>query len=498
MLNWKFARERRGVRVAGLIVGLAILVAIAFLLLRLGHTPEEVEETADKRLGVTEPRETASPGAQQDDDVAIVYQQAETARVLQPREVIDDPRCRMTMGEGAASDLALLVVPDGGSARFSVVDYAGTLHSGELPFQPHHHMIGRRPDGTVLTGFGGIALNPFQTVLHATGEPLHVLADNDVLIQKENVWFFGVANDGSSYFYIESLGTDFSSRLVVSNLDDGTERHFDLGQMFSTPEGIVPYHASYTLNGEEIHLRPVPALFSEGIGSHHFFPTRGEGKFRRFHAQDSGRDDHVHFVSSEEAYFLYGGVQGAQRFEIVKNRYDWENRKIIRVWRREGPESMRPAFVDTSPDGSWLLFGTGTSASQSGPAKESDSMLYVLDASTGENAFAFPKWSIEARLRRLSSVLPPDATADDVGVFRGASFLGNDQLAVHRYLTKGGIFDENDGVYDVFDLSKTALYGQPAFRVSVNRHRNNPCASRSFPRRLQVGEGGKLEYAKYH
>ena len=438
-----------------------------------------------------------SPANEREDDVAVVFLPIPSTRVLTPGEVIDNPHCLMTMGEGAASDLALVVVPDGNSARYSVVDYSGTLHSGELPFKPYHNMIGRRPDGTVVTGFGGIPLNPFRTALHAAGSPLQVLANDDLLLRKENVWFFGVSSDGSSYFYIESLGSDYSSRLVVSNLDEGTEREFDLGKTFSTPEGIVPYLASYTPNGDEIHLRPVPALFSEGVGSHYFFPTRGPGEMREFHAQDSGRDDHVHFVSSEEAYFLYAGVEGAKRFEIVKGRYDWDNRKIIEAWRREGPERMRPAFVDTSPDGSWLLFGTGTSASHSGPAKESDSMLYVLDASTGESAFAFPKSSMEAQLRQLASVLPPDATADDAGIFRRASFLGNDQLAIHRYLTKDGIFDENDGVYDIFDLRKTAPYGQPEFRVAVNRHNSNLCASRSFPRMLQVGDDGGLKYAEF-
>lgn len=475
-------------------LGLVLLVGIAILLLRFGFSPEELDETADQQLGGNELTNSVSPATEQVYDAAIVLPQVAITKELTPKEVIDNPICRMTIGEGAAGDLALVVVPDGDSARFSVVGYTGTLHSGVLPFKPYHNMIGRRPDGTVVTGFGGIPLNPFRTALHAAGRPLHLLANNELLIQKDNVWFFGVSNDGSSYFYIESLGSDYSSRLVVSNLDEGTERHFDLGQMFSTPEGIVPYLATYTLNGDEIHLRPVPALFSEGVGTHYFFPTRGQGEMREFHAQDSGRDDHVHFVSSEEAYFLYAGVEGAKRFEIVKSRYDWDNREIVEIWRREGPESMRPAFVDTSPDGSWLLFGTGTSASHSGPAKESDSMLYVLDASTGESTLAFPKSSMEAQLIQLASVLSLDATADDAGVFRRASFLGNDQLAIHRYLTKDGIFDENDGVYDIFDLRKTALYGQPEFRVSVNRHNSNLCASLSFPRKLQIGEGGRLEY----
>ena len=493
----KSKRDRRGVRVAGVVLGLVLLVGVAILLLRFGLSPDEMEEIADQQLEENEATDFVSPAIEREGDRAIVLPQAATTKMLTPMEVIDNPNCYMAMGKGAASDLALVVVPDGDSARFSVVNYEGTLHSGVLPFRPYHNMIGRRPDGTVVTGFGGIPLNPFQTALNASGEPLQVLANNEVLVDKENVWFFGVSSDGSSYFYIESLGSDYSSRLVVSNLDEGTERHFDLGQMFSMPDGNVPYLASYSVNGEEIHLRPVPGLFSEGIGSHYFFPTEGEGKMRQLHAQDSGRDDHVHFVSSEEAYFLYAGVQDAQKFQIVKNRYDWDNRKIIRVWQRQGPESMRPSFVETSPEGSWLLFGTGTSATHTGPAKESDSMLYVLDASTGENAFAFPKSSLEAQLRQLSSVLPLDATADDAGVFRGASFLGNDQLAIHRYLTKDGIFDQNDGVYDIFDLSKTALYGQPELRVSVNRHNSNLCASLSFPRKLQVGEGGRLEYGSF-
>ena len=132
MLAWKFEREGRNLKVAGVIWGLALLIGAAILLLRFGDSPEELEETDANRLGDIELSEFASPTTEQKDEAALFSRQVTTREALTPKEVIDNRDCRMTMGKGAASDLALVVILGSGSARFSVVDYTGTLHSGVL------------------------------------------------------------------------------------------------------------------------------------------------------------------------------------------------------------------------------------------------------------------------------------------------------------------------------------------------------------------------------
>ena len=482
-------------RTAGALFALAMLVAVAVLVFSESDSPSQQNQAETGPKSGIELLEFEAPASKPVERAAVLRDDMAKAEMLLPEEVIDNRSCRMTAGRGAASELALAVIPGNDSARFSIVNGEGTVFSGALPFRPFQFQIGRRQDGTIVAGLGGIHLNPFHSALPAGGLPLRVLIGNEAYVDKDNVWLFGVADDGSSYFYIEALGNDYSSRLVVSNWKQGTEHHFDLGKMFSTPQGLVPYLASYTPSNEEIYLRPVPEFFSEGVGSHYFFSANGDGQPRRLRVPDSSRNEHAHFVSSTEAYFLYSGVEGAASFQVVKTRFDWTTGEIIPIWQREGPASLRPTSVDTSPDGAWLLFGTGSSASDSRPARESDSMLYVLDAISGQTNFSFPKSSTEAQLSQLASVLPPEATAQDAGEFRSASFVGKDQLAIHRQIMKDGVFDRTAAVYDVFDLTDIGLHGQPEFRVSINLHATNSCASRNFPRSLQE-RGGKLVFAR--
>ena len=427
---------------------------------------------------------------------ASLPEKAATIARLTPDDVINNRGCQMTMGKGAANYLALVAVQGNNETRFSILDQTGTLISGVLPFRSHNYKFGRSRDGSVIAGFGGMHLNPAWSEFYDAPEPLRIYMDDQVVYQNDDVWLFDVADNGSSYFFIEPLGTDFSSRLVISNLEQGTETVHDIGKLFSTPTRRVPYRVSYTWNSQEVHLKPDHFDFSEGVGSHYFFPAQGGGEGRRITVPNTGRDDRAYFVSSEEGYFFYGGVEGVSGFRVVKNRFDWANNETTAEWEMEGPVGMRGTFFDATPNGALILFGTGTSGSLSRPAEDSDWMLFVVDANTGQPVFEFPVENADLQLSRLSSVLPSQATAEDAGIFRRALFLGNEKLVLQHYPTIDGVFDMGKSVYDVFSMNSIALDSQPDFRVSINRHTMNSCASESFPHKLQVGDDGKLAYAR--
>ena len=248
-------------------------------------------------------------------------------------------------------------------------------------------------------------------------------------------------------------------------------------------------------------LRQTP--FSQGvkgIGVHHFFKAQGGGSAREITILDRGLNDRVHFISSEEGYIFYEGANSADGLHIVKAGFDYgtagESKTLgqsTAVWRKQGPVGvMVNTVAEASPDGVWLLFSTRTASTAGRPVKTSDRMLYVLEAATGETVFALPTDNIDAQIQRLSSVLPPQPTNDDLGWATGAYFAGNHKLVVERL--KDASDRETARFYDVYDMNSISLDAQPEYRVESNQHRENPCPSKGFPGTLLAAENGRLAY----
>ena len=421
---------------------------------------------------------------------------------LTPEEVIDKPgpECGLHAGGGAASGTAVVVMPPraggyGSGARFSVLDGSGTLFSDTLPFYPFQVQHGRTGLENVVAGFGGINVrvpNSASLPLQGEGLPFRIYRNAQLIYEKEDIWLFDVASDGSSFFYVEPLGSDFSSRLVVVNLDQGTEAHYDLGTIFAHPERRLRYVAAYKANNEEIHLEPISQRYSRGLGTHYFFNSAGDWPGRSFHAPNIGRDDFVHSVSSEEVYVFNEGADSSGHLQIRKMRLDWSDIRIATEWHAQGAASTGVTGVHTSHDGAWLLFGTSTASTADRPARDEDRVFYLLDAATGEAQFVLPKGNAALQLQQLSSVLPAQATEEDVGWFNGAFFSGDDMMVVRRAPAS----DDTRRFYDVYDLSTVSLYGQPEFRLEGNQHSFNQCASQGFPGSLFATSQGELAYAR--
>ena len=75
---------------------------------------------------------------------------------LAPADVMGNPDCTMRSGAGHGRDMAVVLVPAEDGLRFAVVDGTGIVFGDTLPFHSvRHSSLARRPDGSVLAGFGG-------------------------------------------------------------------------------------------------------------------------------------------------------------------------------------------------------------------------------------------------------------------------------------------------------------------------------------------------------
>ena len=419
---------------------------------------------------------------------------------LTPDEVIDkfDMLCNLKRGAGSASELGIVTIAESGApdpaTRFSVLDRTGALNKGELPFIPFQSKLGKRPYGEVITGFGGINARPGYTLLSPEGERLQIFFGDRLVHDREHVWLFDVATDGSSFFVIEPLGSENASRVAISNLNQGTEIHHYIDTLLEDSDGTLAYLAAYTADSEEVYLQPASAS-TTGIGVHYFFSAKEEVPPRKVLVPDRGLDDLVVFTSSEEGYYFFDSAHSTDSLHIMKARFDWSTGLFDTVWHQEGPVGTNASRVDASSDGDWLLFTTGTSMAAGRPANDGDRSLSVLDSATGEIVFSLPTRNTDALMQRLANVLPNQSVADDVGWFDEAFFVGNDTLVVRWTRLTDGDLDETASFIDVFDMNSISLDAEPLYRLASNEHRFNPCASKGFPGTLLVAENGRLAYS---
>ena len=270
--QFRLRTKRAAMALAGL-----ILVALAAWLLWRGE-PSETEPAA-AAAGIDE-----APPVQAEEFAAASKPPLEPAlphpqqawQEFEPSEVIGNLDCDMRAGRGRAKDAALVILPAPNGVRFAALDGQGTLFGDALPFEPNYYLLGRRADGTVLAGFGASSLAFWDP---NSPEPVRIYADGRVLYETDKAWEFGIARDGSSFFVQEPLAGG-ASRLIVHNLDQSLEHHFDLGAKFtSADEYERQYGTAYSNDASEVMFRPAyPDEF--WTGEHWFFPVDG-GAVRR-------------------------------------------------------------------------------------------------------------------------------------------------------------------------------------------------------------------------
>lgn len=295
---------------------------------------------------------------------------------LRPADVLGNPDCIMKSGAGPGRDLAVVHVPGEGGSRFAVVDGSGVVFEDALPFHSvRESALARRANGSVLAGFGGADPPWSDSASWQAARPefgprvdgVVVYEDGHVIYDHRAASRFGVADDGSSFYVIEPMAGDVA-RLLIRDLDSGTETHHELANLPPINDGHADI-VRYSADRSEVVVQPFQTFHPGRQLEFSFFPTDG-GEPRRLSTIYRGLG-WTNFVSSNEEY-LYGTASRDDLSTVtVKREYRHENGEIAEVderWSRD--LSMGP----TSDDGAWLV-GYGKGA------------VHVLDASTGESLF---------------------------------------------------------------------------------------------------------------
>ena len=416
---------------------------------------------------------------------------------LHPSDVLGNLECSMVPGRGSAAGTALVVLPHGPGARFSVVDGEGAVFGTEVPFRPNHLQLGRRRDGTPLVGLGALRLGSKRFRPLDSPEPVRVYLGRDLIYESDKAWDFRVARDASSFAVHEPTGAG-GSRLVVRNLALGEERHFDLGTRMTPINAYESGHAmDYTLDGTEVVFQPAHAD-AWGKGAHYFYPV-GEGRSQRV-TVEGGLS--ALLVSSGMGYFVDPPAERSKPgvWRVTKRRLDARAGTTEDVWQSTLDLTSFFGRLSVSDDGRWLgVHGWD---------------FQVLNTETGETVFEYPTAGPKERqLAMLSSVLGEDPSPADLGDLTNITFR-DDRM---RFLRHFGSLDcwtppgeEYDDlrhrecvrehrergryktVFDVYDLDTLAPDAQPMCRVEV--YRESGCMAGDMPLRGLRDVAGTLTY----
>ena len=422
--------------------------------------------------------------------------------VLTPERTILNVDCRMLSGKGPAEDVAVVTILSEEGAEFAVLDESGTLASGRLDFRPHHFRIGRRPDGSVLVGFANLRLNSGVFRPPDSDEPLRIYHGDHVVYETRKASDFDIASDGSSFFVLEP-SPGGASRIVIRNMDDGTQKEIELGTRFSPTSDFSPgnHMPVYSLDSSEIMFTPAH-VDAMGVGTYWIYPV-GEGRARRVTVQDSWG---AWLTSSENGYFVdrpdeLAPEERGDVWQVSRKRIDPSKGETEVLWSSRVYVRHHDGMLSLSQNGKWLGV---------------DGWNYkVLDTSTGETVFDFPESpDREAVLARLAPALPDGATLEDIGRIGHIWFSGNSLVSFRMVgdtspcsTKKGEKYDNRkwrqcirelrlQGRYrtffDVFDMSNIELDGPPTYITEVFEESN--CMPANSPRRGLIDLDGQLAF----
>ena len=310
--------------------------------------------------------------------------------------------------------------------------------------------------------------------------PMRVYLGDQTIFENDNIWDFGLADDGSSFYVIQPVAGE-TSRLTIHNLDTESTHHYDIGHLYPklerwkrwerTSNEESNYYIRYSLDYGELMF--VPAFL--GVGTHHFFPTSSDAREpRKISVSDDEGAVFSTFASSREGYFLLGNNDRFGPRVVIRREYSWPSGQAqTETWKKTLSDGSPQSYLlHLSQDGSrMLLFGDE---------------IQLLDTANGETLFLFPRDDLKAQLPRMSPILGPDATEEQVGSVTFADFHEN-QLVLFRELSSSQAASEGFA-YDLFDLDTLELDSGPSRRVTTNA--DVPCESGDhFLRGLQEHDG---------
>ena len=380
-------------------------------------------ETNPENTGLRDPTTTELPA--EVESPATVAADQPTPVVPTAEAVLADPQCRMVVGQRTASDTALVYVPLGDGAWFAVVNTFGVVFDGTLPSVPERAVVGKRPDGTILAGFG------FE------GE-VRIVHDGSVIYEFDDVWSFDIAADGSSFFVVEPLAGD-ASRLVVRNLELREEHHFDLGTAVERRGRRLSADLTYSGGFAEVSVRP-----SRGkVRSNRFYPVHG-GDHRQVDVEYANNGDVAVFESSDVSYHAY--YQGDRRgsafryiWRVVKVQRDFDGgaKRANEAWGLD-LTAIGPLSMQLSADGAWLVVSGFVT-------------VHVFDTADGASVFTRANMDTGYRVSDRVPAISPHRDRRGRTQRLSARFVGN------RLFVRGWTDGNPDvGVVEKFDLARNS------------------------------------------
>ena len=413
-----------------------------------------------------------------------------------PRPYIDNIDCKLISGKSDARGIAILVVPRGEGAEFVITDASGTRNSGLLPFIPNWVRLGQKADGSIISGFASQRFSSEIFRLPDSSEPLLIFRNRHVIFESDRVWDFDIATDGSSFAVHEPADSN-TSRLIIRNLDEEKESHYDLGESF-TPmsEFDVPYALKYSIDQTEVMFEPGHGD-ARGKGKHWFFPV-ARGKPRRVTVVDGQA---AVFSDSSNMYFADYGTTSVsddrdRSWIVSRKELNLSNGESTVIWERNLNLEYFSGTFKLSPNGRWLALSSWD--------------FTVLSTETGETKLEFSVVGRESfDQQRFKEVLPEDATFRHVGAFIGSGFDGDFLLlrrkigstkACSNFSSRGyrECLRENRlrGRYrqyeDVFDMNQSKIDSRPTFRREV--YRDTSCSKANSSLGGLLDDNGELSY----
>ena len=286
------------------------------------------------------------------------------------KDIVGTSGCQMVVRSTSTQSIVLISIPRSTGARFILLDDERVISEGQLPFIARRMSLGLPELTAPLIAFSVPSAD-------ASGRHhLRVFRGSGEIFSGESVLDYGLAKDGSSYFVVEPLAGD-SAHLRVRNFTQGSERHFDLDQVYAPDsEGQLPYHAGYSLDETEIQLIPSDQDLER---NYRFFPV-GNGKPRRVKVQLHSTSSQVLFASSDILYMAT--ITDDQKYaEIIKYSSTPGARwKLSQEWRSSLYPLAYTGHLSLAEEGEILVV-------------HGDPAPSLLSTSNGDMLFSAPMWN---------------------------------------------------------------------------------------------------------
>ena len=353
--------------------------------------------------------------------------------------LLGDSRCRLHRGAGAARDAAVAMVTADANARFVVLDGSGPAFAAELPFPAERALLGRRGDGALAAAFGG-----------GDHGHLKVFLDGEVVADERGVADFGLSADGAEWFLVRR-NAEGMREIEQHDIATGSRRIFSARWLRDTGEGLS-HTGAYARADNQIVF--TPRAPDDSIENAHYVRTT-QGKTRMVRLGD------LQALLLESDSHVYTLQQWHHEHGVGKRLFHWGakgDERMVEAWWRHLAVAPATVHMFLSDDGAWLgLFGWN---------------LLVLNTETGETALSFPvRGDQPAELKRLRSVLAPDATVGDVGQAHDAR-IAHGVLLVRRAVPVGDSVDGGQGgweeVVDAFRMANLRPGAGPDMRFAAD------------------------------